>query len=60
MILLDFCCCKYLCIFSAFIMHLSMRQYFWRNCFDLRFKIEIVVMIILMRLYTVVENARIY
>ncbi len=23
-----------------------MRQYFWRNCFDLRFKIDIVVMII--------------
>jgi hypothetical protein len=41
MILLDFD----LCIFSEFIMHLSMRQYFWRNCFNLRFKIDIVVMI---------------
>ncbi len=27
-------------------MHLSMRQYFWRNCFNLRFKINIVVIII--------------
>ena len=24
----------------------GMRQCFWRNCFDLRFKIDIVVMII--------------
>ncbi len=31
---------------SVFIAHLSIRQYFWRNCFDLRFKIDIVVMII--------------
>jgi hypothetical protein len=23
-----------------------MRQYFWRNCFNLRFKIDVVVMII--------------
>jgi hypothetical protein len=41
-----FCCCKYLCIFSVFIMHLSMRQYFWHNCFNLRFKINVVVRII--------------
>jgi len=27
-------------------MHLSMRQCFWRNCFNLRFKIYVVVMII--------------
>jgi hypothetical protein len=27
-------------------MHLSVRQYFSRTCFDLRFKIDIVVMII--------------
>jgi len=33
-------------IFSIYFMHLSMRQYFWRNCFNLRFKIDIVVMII--------------
>jgi hypothetical protein len=26
-------------------MHLCMRQYSWRNCFDLRFKINIEVMI---------------
>jgi hypothetical protein len=26
-------------------MHLCMRQYFWSNCFDLWFKIDIVVMI---------------
>ncbi len=23
-----------------------MRQYFWRNCYDLKFKIDVVVMII--------------
>jgi len=49
LIFLWFClilCCKYLCIFSVFIYALYMRQYFWRNCFDLRFKIDVVVMII--------------
>ncbi len=40
----DFCCCKYLCIFQYLFMHLSMHQYFWRNHFNLRFKIDIVVM----------------
>ncbi len=47
MILLDFVTaniCVY--IFQYLFMHLSMRQYFWRNCFDLRFKIDIVVMVI--------------
>jgi hypothetical protein len=39
-------CCKYMCIFSVFICALCMRQYFWRNCFNLRFKIDVVVMII--------------
>ncbi len=44
--LLDFCCCKYFCIFSVFVYALYMRQYFWRNCFNLRFKIDVVVVII--------------
>jgi hypothetical protein len=39
-------CCKYLCIFSVFIYALCMRQYFWRKCFNLRFKNDVVVMII--------------
>ncbi len=39
-------CCKYLCIFSVFIYALCMCQYFCRNCFNLRFKIDVVVMII--------------
>ncbi len=39
-------CCKYLCIFPVFIYALCVRQYFWRNCFNLRFKIDVVVMII--------------
>ncbi len=30
----------------VFIYALCMRQYFWRNCFNLRFKIDVVVMII--------------
>ncbi len=46
MILIDFLCCKYLCIFSVFIYALCMRQYFWRNCFELRFNFDVVVMII--------------
>jgi hypothetical protein len=33
-------------IFSIYFMHLSMRQYFWRSCINLRFKFDIVVMII--------------
>ncbi len=32
--------------FQYLLMHLSVLQYFWRNCFGLRFKIYIVVMII--------------
>ncbi len=32
--------------FQYFLMLLSVRQYFWRNCFGLKFKIDIVVMII--------------
>ncbi len=36
-----------ICVYFQYLfMHLSMRQYFWRNCFNLRFKIDIVVMII--------------
>jgi hypothetical protein len=45
MILLDFVAANS-CVFSVFIVHLIMRQYFLGNCFDLRFKIDIVVMII--------------
>ncbi len=33
-------------ISSIYFMHLNMCQYFWRNCFDLRFKIDTVIMII--------------
>ncbi len=37
----------YICVYVQYLfMHLSMRQYFLRNCFDLRFKINVVVMII--------------
>jgi len=42
--LLDFVL-QILCIFSVFTYALCMRKYFWRNCFDLRFKIDIVVKI---------------
>ncbi len=36
-----------ICVYFQYLfLHLSMRQYFWRNCFVLRFKIDIVVMII--------------
>ncbi len=45
-----FCCCKYLCIFSVFIFCILIVKYapifYWRSCFDLRLKIDIVVMII--------------
>ncbi len=31
-----------ICVYFQYLfMHLYMRQYFWRNCFDLRFKIDI-------------------
>ncbi len=49
LIFLWFClilCCKYLCIFSVFIYALCMHQYFRRNCFNLRFKIDAVVKVI--------------
>ncbi len=49
LIFLWFClilCCKYLCIFSVFIYALCLRQNFWCNCFNLRFKIDVAVMII--------------
>ncbi len=45
MILLDFVAANICVYFSIYFMHLSMRQYFWRNCFNLRFKINVVVMI---------------
>jgi hypothetical protein len=46
MILLDIVAANINVYFQYLFMHLSMRQYFWRNCFNLRFKINVVVMII--------------
>ncbi len=46
MILLDFVAANICVYFQYLFMHLNMPQYFWLNCFDLRFKIDIVVMII--------------
>ena len=46
MILLDFVAANICVYFQYLFMHVSMRQYFWRSCFNLRFKIDIVVMII--------------
>ncbi len=46
MILFDFIAANICVYFQYSFMHLSMRQYFWRNCFNLRFKINVVVMII--------------
>jgi hypothetical protein len=46
MILLDFVAVNICVYFQYLFMHLSMRQYFWRNCFNLRFNINVVVMII--------------
>ncbi len=46
MILLDFVAANMYVYFQYLFMHLSVRQYFWPNCFDPRFKIDIVVMII--------------
>jgi hypothetical protein len=46
MILLDFVAANICVYFQYLFMHLSMRQYFWLNCFDLRFKIFTEVMII--------------
>ncbi len=44
--LLDFATANIYVYFQYLFMHLSMRQYFWRSCINLRFKIDIVVMII--------------
>ncbi len=46
MILLDFVAANICVYFQYLFMHLSMCQYFWSNCFDLRFKINAVIMII--------------
>jgi hypothetical protein len=46
MILLGFVAANICVYFQYLFMHLCMRQYFWRNCFDLRFEIDTVVMII--------------
>ena len=36
-----------ICVYFQYLfMQLSMHQYFWRNCFNLRFKIDTVVMIV--------------
>jgi hypothetical protein len=43
MILLDFIAANICVYFQYLFMHLSMRQYFWRDCFSLRFKINVVV-----------------
>ncbi len=43
MILLDFVAVNICVYFQYLFVHLSMRQYFWRNCFNLRFKINVVV-----------------
>jgi hypothetical protein len=48
MILLDFVAANICVYFQYLFMQLCMCQYFWRNCFDLKFKIDIVVMIILL------------
>jgi hypothetical protein len=46
MILLDFVAANICVYFQLLFMHFSMHQYFWRNCFNLKFKINVVVMII--------------
>jgi hypothetical protein len=46
MILLGFVAANICAYFQYLFMHLCMRQYFWGNCCDLRFKIDTVVMII--------------
>ncbi len=46
MILLDFVAASICVYFQYLFVHLSMRQYFCRNCFVPGFKIDIVVMII--------------
>jgi hypothetical protein len=46
MILLDFVAANICVYFQYLFMHLSMRQYFWHNCFNLRFEINVVLMII--------------
>jgi hypothetical protein len=46
MILLGFVAENICVYFQYLFMHLCMRQYFWRNGFDLRFKIDTVVLII--------------
>ncbi len=43
MISLGFVAANICVYFQYLFMSLSMRQYFWRNCFDLRFKINVVV-----------------
>ncbi len=46
MILLDFVAAN-ICIYFQYLFYaLCMRQYFRRNCFNLRFKIDVVVMVI--------------
>jgi hypothetical protein len=44
--LLDFVAANICVYFQYLFMNLNLRHYSWRNCFDLRFKIDTVVMII--------------
>jgi hypothetical protein len=46
MILLDFVAANICVYFQYLFMHCACANIFWRNCFDLSFKIDIVVMII--------------
>ncbi len=46
MILLDFVAANICVYFQYLFMHVSMRQYFLRSYFNLRFKINVVVMIV--------------
>ena len=46
MILLDFAAANICVYFQYLFMHCAWANIFLRNCFDLRFKIDIVVMII--------------
>ena len=46
MILLDFVAANICVYFQYLFMHCVCANIFWRNCFNLRFKIDVVVMII--------------
>jgi hypothetical protein len=46
MILLDFAAAKICVYFQYLFLHCARANIFWGNCFDLRFKIDIEVIII--------------